>query len=132
MDQDESHPSGSAGPDGIQRSNERLPALPDLMHRDITPGPARSMEIYDALGAAAMGRQVANAFEDNSGVWHDYYDKDRRAASSDDPSLHDGRIRGSPHVEGNFPSFAQIICKDNSFHFSNFFSTSLFLMSILC
>jgi len=120
MDQEESRPSGSAGPDGFQRSNERFHVLPDLMQRDITPETARSMEIYDALTTAAMGRQVANAFEDNSGVWHDYYDKDRRAASSDDPSLHDGRIRGSPHVEGNFPSFAQIICKDHLFHFSTF------------
>jgi len=124
MDQDASRSSGSVDPHGHARTAEPPHASPDFMQRDVPPQTANRMDIYDALTAAAMGRQAAAALEDNSGFWHDCYDKDRRVGISDDPSAHGGRVRGTPHVEGSFPSFAQIICKGHLFHISTLSPTS--------
>jgi len=36
--------------------------------------------------------------------FHDLYSTNTRVATSDDPSLHGGRKRQIPHVEGNWPT----------------------------
>jgi hypothetical protein len=45
-------------------------------------------------------------------AFHDLYSTNARVSTSDNPSLHGGRKRAVPHVEGKWPSHLYLECKD--------------------
>jgi hypothetical protein len=69
----------------------------------------------------ALKRKRSEPSEDDlpplPAAFHDLYSTNARVSTSDNPSLHGGRKRAVPHVEGNWPSHIYLECKDDPLHF---------------
>ena len=68
------------------------------------------------LPRSAVKRKHSESAQDDlpplPAAFHDLYSTNARVSTSDNPSLHGGRKRAIPHVEGNWPSHAYLECKD--------------------
>lgn len=75
----------------------------------------------DALSAqkpkTVLKRKRSEPSNDNlpplPAAFHNLYSTNARVSTSDNPSLHGGRKRAVPHVEGNWPSHVYLECKDD-------------------
>ena len=65
-----------------------------------------------SLKRKAIDTQSVAALPPLPESFHDLYPTAKRKANHDDPRLHSGRQRLTPHVEGIWPSHVYIECED--------------------
>lgn len=85
-----------------QKVNESKPST-------LERGTKRRREESDSLD-----RGVTHSLPPIPNVFLDLYTSNTRVSVTDDPSLHGGRKRAIPHVEGNWPTHVYLECRSRS------------------
>jgi hypothetical protein len=91
---------------------------PDSASDDDDNSPSISAQSAQAAAKSAVKRKHSEPKQDPDTLpplppgFHDLYATSARVGISDNPSLHGGRKRAVPHVEGNWPSHVYLECKD--------------------
>ena len=82
--------------------DKAAPLAPQPLSAGIKSATKRKRSNADLHGKSALPPLPA--------AFHDLYSTNARTSISDDPSLHGGRKRAVPHVEGNWPSHVYLEC----------------------
>lgn len=91
------YPDSDDGEDGKAASLAPQPST-----ARVTPAAKRKRSDADQLGPSELPPLPA--------AFHDLYSTNARTSTNDDPSLHGGRKRAVPHIEGNWPSHIFLEC----------------------
>jgi hypothetical protein len=97
------------------------PAMSLVQYPDSDSGSEEATHSPALKPKAVLKRKRSKATNDDlpplPAAFHDLYSTNARVSTSDNPSLHGGRKRAVPHVEGNWPSHIYLECKDDPTHF---------------
>lgn len=104
---------GSTGPN-IDVSK---PTMSLVQYSDSDSGSEQDVAVAAQTPKPVLKRKRSKADNDDlpplPAAFHDLYSTNARVSTSDDPSLHGGRKRAVPHVDGNWPSHVYLECKDD-------------------
>ncbi len=92
--------------------------LVEYSDSETSDGPQPDQTHSRSQSSRGIKRKLASASESTlpplPDSFHDLYASTARISSQDDPSLHGGRQRVKPHVEGNWPTHVYVECESNS------------------
>jgi hypothetical protein len=93
-----------------------LVQYPDSESDEADQSDAKPAQLEQAASRGALKRKRSESAQDDlpplPAAFHDLYSTNARVSTSDNPSLHGGRKRAMPHVEGIWPSHVYLECKD--------------------